>query len=129
MTEMHNGEQSPYKLPYDEQPDDTWMKCPWADDPEVAEGKKGRFAKKCPCPNCVYHTYVDELPTQRGRFKKFLVWIFGESEFCRTCGHYNNCTSTNAECGSRGRVTGIRVTDDDIVVADFDEGTREDTEP
>ena len=131
MTENDTNDdetQSLYELPYDEQPVDEWMKCPWADDPEASKNKKGDYAKKCPCPNCIYHTYTDELPSQRGPIKRFAVWLFGESDFCRTCGVHNDCTSTDADCGWAGRVSAIRVNDDDMVVMEYDQGGPVDAE-
>ena len=108
-----DSEQLPYELPYDEQPEGTWMRCPWAGDPEASDGKKGNYAKKCPCPNCRYHVYTDYPDGGYGLLQRLYLWATGgPPEFCRTCRKYSDCTRLEGDCGWRGRVTSIRLTDE-----------------
>lgn len=115
-------EQSKYELPYEEQPDDEWIRCPWADDPEVSEGKRGDYAKKCLCPNCLQHTFTDDPEGNDGLLKRLLVWVTGdESEFCHIC-ETQNCTRESGECGWHGKITAFKVTDDGYLAAEIGGG-------
>lgn len=95
-----------YDMDYSEQPNDEWLLCPWHNDAEKKRHKKGIYAKKCVCPNCVYHIHTKD--NLIGSVKRWCIDNGVISNRCYIC-KKNSCSSEQGNCGWAGRITSIRV--------------------